>query len=155
VLKAMQMFRYLSYKELVQVAAVAEMSDFVAEQTIFQAGQPGDAMYVVTSGTVRLVMGDKTVAELGRGQHFGEIALVDRSTRSLTAIASASTRLVVLHRKDFYDLIKREPASAVKILWSFVQVLGNRLRKTNADLTEALHGDKGGGETETENHSQE
>jgi PPM family protein phosphatase len=155
VLKGMQMFRYLSYKELVQVAAVAEMSDFVAEQTIFQAGQPGDAMYVVTSGTVRLVMGDKTVAELGRGQHFGEIALVDRSTRSLTAIASASTRLVVLHRKDFYDLIKREPASAVKILWSFVQVLGNRLRKTNADLTEALHGDKGGGETETENHSQE
>jgi PPM family protein phosphatase len=155
VLKGMQMFRYLSYKELVQVAAVAEMADFVPDQNIFQAGQPGDAMYVVTSGSVRLVTDDKLVAELGRGQHFGEIALVDRSTRSLTAIANADTRLVVIHRKAFYDLIKREPASAVKILWSFVQVLGNRLRKTNADLSEALHGGQRGVETETQNKSQE
>jgi CRP-like cAMP-binding protein len=95
------------------------------------------------------------VAELGRGQHFGEMALVDRSTRSLTAVASGATRLVVLHRKDFYELIKREPASAVKMLWSFVQVLGNRLRKTNADLVEALHGDMRGLETEKDNKKQD
>lgn len=163
ILKGMQMFRYLSYKELVQVAAIAEMLELEQGQRIFEAGQPGDAMYVVVAGGVRLVppASDGTpgdgpiVAELGRGQHFGEMALVDRSTRSLTAIANEGTRCVVIHRKDFYDLIKREPASAVKILWSFVQVLGQRLRKTNADLTDALHGEQRGLATERENQSQE
>jgi CRP-like cAMP-binding protein len=105
---------------------------------------------------VRRVLGDKTVAELGRGQHFGEMALVERSTRSLSAIAASdATRLVVIHRTDFYDMIKREPASAVKLLWAFVQVLGQRLRKTTADLTDALHGDRRGEATERENQSQE
>jgi serine/threonine protein phosphatase PrpC len=155
ILKGMQMFRYLSYKELVKIAALAEVVDTKPDQKIFEVGQPGEAMYVVTSGGVRLMDGETKLAELGRGQHFGEMALVDRSTRSLTAIANEGTRLIAIKRKDFYELIKREPASAVKMLWSFVQVLGQRLRKTNADLTEALHGDKRGLETEKDNKSQE
>ncbi len=151
VLKGMQMFRYLSYKELVRVSNISEMLELKSDQVVFSAGQPGDAMYVVLSGAVRLTKGDTTVAELGRGHHFGEMALVDRSVRSLTATATEGTRLVVIHRKDFYEIIKREPASAVKMLWSFVQVLGQRLRKTTGDLSEALHGDRHGEETETEN----
>jgi CRP-like cAMP-binding protein len=154
VLKGMQMFRYLSYKELVQVGAIAEMVDAKPDEVIFAAGQPGDAMYVVISGSVRLSKGDEAVADLGRGQHFGEMSLVDRSVRSLTATATAreGTRLVAISRKDFYDIIKREPASAVKMLWAFVQVLGQRLRKTTADLSEALHGEKAtASETEQEN----
>jgi CRP-like cAMP-binding protein len=145
------MFRFLSFKELVTIAAISQVLDVAKDQTIFAAGQPGDAMYVVTAGTVRLVKDDKTVAELGRGHHFGEMALVDRSTRSLTAIAAEHTRLVVLQRKDFIELIKRDPASAVKMLWSFVQVLGQRLRKTTDDLSDALHGDQHGLATEKDN----
>jgi CRP-like cAMP-binding protein len=149
------MFRYLSYKELVTVAGIAEMVELAQDENIFQAGQPGDAMYVISAGSGRLVAADKTVSELSRGQHFGEMALVDRSTRSLTAIANEGARLIVIHRKDFYELIKREPASAVKMLWSFVQVLGHRLRKTNTDLADALKGDQRGAATETENTSQD
>jgi PPM family protein phosphatase len=151
VLKAMQMFRYLSYKELVRVSNIAEMIDLKRDQVIFSAGQPGDAMYIVLSGSVRLLKGNTVVAELGRGHHFGEMSLVDRSQRSLTAIAAEGTRLVVIGRKDFYDIIKREPALATKLLWSFVQVLGQRLRKTTNDLSDALHGDRHGQETEAEN----
>ena len=152
VLKGMQMFRYLSYKELVQVGAIAEMVDLGAGRTIFAAGEPGDTMYVVVAGTVKLYDKDKIVAELARGQHFGEMSLVDRSMRSLTAVAGTeAVRLIAITRKDFYDIIKREPASAVKMLWAFVQVLGQRLRKTTHDLSDALHGDKHGGDTEQEN----
>ena len=151
VLKGMQMFRYLSYKELVRVSNIAEMIELSADQQIFSAGQPGDAMYVVLSGTVKLTKGETAVAELGRGAHFGEMALVDRSVRSLGAKATEGTRLVVIHRKDFYEIIKREPALATKMLWSFVQVLGQRLRKTTNDLSDALHGDRHGQETQSEN----
>jgi PPM family protein phosphatase len=147
----MQMFRYLSYKELVRVSNIAEMVELAPSQVIFSQGQPGDAMYVVLSGTVRLTKGETAVAELTRGHHFGEMALVDRSVRSLGAAAAEPTRLVVIHRKDFYEIIKREPSLATKMLWSFVQVLGHRLRKTTNDLSDALHGDRHGQETEAEN----
>ena len=150
-LKGMQMFRYLSYKELVQVSSIGEVLDAKAEQVIFSAGQPGDAMYVVITGSVRLTKSDTLVAELGRGRHFGEMALIERSVRSLTATATAGTRLIAIQRKDFYELIKREPAGAVKMLWAFVQVIGNRLRRTSHDLGDALHGDKHGADTEREN----
>jgi PPM family protein phosphatase len=152
VLKGMQMFRYLSYKELVRVSNIAEIVDMKAGQVVFTAGQPGDAMFVVLDGTIRLAKGETVVTELGRGHHFGEMSLVDRSVRSLTATALEDARLVVIHRKDFYEIIKREPASAVKMLWSFVQVLGQRLRKTTHDLSEALHGgERHGQDTEVEN----
>jgi serine/threonine protein phosphatase PrpC len=151
VLKGMQMFRYLSYKELVRVSNIAEMADVKEKEIVFSAGDPGDAMFVVLSGKVRLTKGDTVVAELGRGHHFGEMSLIDRSVRSLTATALETTRLVVINRKEFYEIIKREPASAVKMLWSFVQVLGQRLRKTTSDLSDALHGDRHGEDTEAEN----
>jgi PPM family protein phosphatase len=150
-LKGMQMFRYLSYKELVRISNVAEMIEVADEQVIFSTGQPGDAMYVVVSGMVRLTRAETQVAELSRGHHFGEMSLVDRSVRSLTAIAAGGSLLVVIHRKDFYEIIKREPALATKMLWSFVQVLGQRLRKTTNDLSDALHGDRHGEDTESEN----
>jgi serine/threonine protein phosphatase PrpC len=151
VLKGMQMFRFLSYKELVQIAAISQMLEVGKDQVIYSAGQPGDAMYIVTSGQVRLVKDGQVVAELARGHHFGEMALVDRTTRSLTAVAGDTTRLVVLQRKEFIELIKREPGTAVKTLWSFVQVLGSRLRKTADDLADALHGGKQGAATEQQN----
>ncbi|MDX2087660.1 MAG: cyclic nucleotide-binding domain-containing protein [Kofleriaceae bacterium] len=151
VLKGMQLFRFLSYKELVRVSNIADTLDVTKEQTIFSAGEPGEAMFAVLTGTVRLSKGDTVVAELGKGHHFGEMALIDRSVRSLTATATPGTRLVVISRKDFFDVIKREPATAVKLLWSFVQVLGQRLRKTTSDLADARHGDRHPTESEEEN----
>lgn len=143
ILRAMQMFRYLSYKELVHVAAITESVEYAANEIIFSAGEQGDAMYVVVSGAVTLAAVEVTVAELGPGQHFGEMSLVDHCARSLTAIATGpeGTRLVAIQRKDVYDLLKRDPESAVKILWAFVQVLGQRLRKTTSDLADALRND--------------
>jgi PPM family protein phosphatase len=143
VLKGMQMFRYLSYRELVRVMNVAETVEFAGDAEIFREGQPGDAMFVVMTGAVKLSKGGAPIAELGKGQHFGEMALVDRSVRSLTAQAGAAgTRLAVVRRKDFYDIIRKEPELAVKLLWSFVQVLGVRLRKTTSDLSDALQGER-------------
>ncbi len=150
-LKAMQMFRYLSYRELVRVANITSVTEHEPDATIFAEGDAGEAMFVVMTGAVRLSKNGTSVAELGKGQHFGEMSLVDRSVRSLTAKAVDPTRLVVVRRKDFYEIIKKEPELATKLLWSFVQVLGARLRKTTSDLSDALHGDRHGVDTTAEN----
>ncbi|HUS67551.1 MAG TPA: Stp1/IreP family PP2C-type Ser/Thr phosphatase [Kofleriaceae bacterium] len=149
VLKGMQLFRYLSYKELVRVMNITETREFAEQEAIIREGEPGDAMYVLLTGSVRLHKGDVTVAELGKGQHFGEMALVDRTQRSLTATAREASRLLLIRRKDFYAIIKKEPSLSVKLLWSFVQVLAERLRKTTADLSGALRGEKPGAPAET------
>ena len=141
VLKGMQLFRYLSYKELVGVMNMTETHEYKAGDSIIQQGEVGEAMYVVLSGTVRLHEGDVDVAKLGKGQHFGEMALVDRTVRSLSATATGPSRLLAIHRKDFYAIIKKQPELSVKLLWSFVQVLADRLRKTTADLSGALKGE--------------
>ncbi len=141
-LKGLQMFRYLSYKELVRIMNITETRTLAAEEILFNEGDPGESMYIVLSGSVAMRKDDLEVADLGKGQHFGEMSLIDRSQRSLTAVASSDTRLIVIHRKDFYAIIKKEPTLAVKLLWSFVQVLAERLRKTTADLTGALQAEK-------------
>lgn len=138
VLKGLPMFQFLSYKELVRVSSIAKLVDPTEGQPVFTEGQPGDAMYVVVNGSVRLSKAGVQVGELAKGQHFGEMSLVDRSVRSLTAAPAAGTRLLVIQRKDFYDLVRREPQAAVKMLWRFVTVLSSRLRKTTLDLHEAL-----------------
>jgi len=146
VLKGMQLFRYLSYKELVRVMNITEARNYETGAAIFTEGDPGEAMYVVISGRVGLSKDDVQVAELGPGQHLGEMALIDRTVRSLTASALEPSRLIAIQRKDFYAIIKKEPSLSVKLLWSFVQVLGSRLRKTTADLSGALRGDTASGE---------
>ncbi len=95
VLKGMQMFRYLSYKELVQGRAIAEMLELkTAEQGDLQQG-PARRRDVRRARRQRgLAKDDTTVAEIGRGHRFGEMSLVDRSVRSLTATAAEGARLV-------------------------------------------------------------
>jgi CRP-like cAMP-binding protein len=151
VLKAMQMFRFLSYKELVRVMNITETLELATGAQVFKEGEPGEAMFVVLGGAVAMTRGETFVAELGKGQHFGEMSLVDRSLRSLTAVASEPTRLLSIRRKDFYAIIKKEPQLAVKLLWSFVQVLAERLRKTTSDLTDALKGEERDQGAETDN----
>jgi CRP-like cAMP-binding protein len=65
------------------------------------------------------------------------MALVDNGPRSVSATIEEPTRMLVLRRRDFNDLIRNYPRLSVKLLWSFVQVLGQRLRKTNEDLAGA------------------
>ena len=62
---------------------------------------------------------------------------MDNGPRSVSATAEEASRVLVLRRRDFNDLIRNYPRMSVKLLWSFVQVLGQRLRKTNADLAGA------------------
>jgi hypothetical protein len=137
VLKGMPLFRYLSYTELVRVMNIAEVKWYEAEESLITEGEPGDEMFVILSGKVRLIKNGAEITQLAKGAHFGEMALVDRAPRSASAVASETSRLLIFRRHDFYEIIKKEPSLSVKLLWSFVQVLAERLRKTTADLSGA------------------
>ena len=143
VLRGMKMFRYLSYKELVRFINITRAFEVETGETVIRTGEEGSAMYVVLSGLVQLHHSDGViVAELGRGQHFGEMSLVDRTRRSLTATALEPSRVIEIRRDEFYEVINKEPALSVKVLWAFLQVMAERLRKTTSDLSGALRGER-------------
>lgn len=105
-------------------------------EIIFNENSNGNEMYIVCSGRVKLYTepqkGRRSVlAILKQGDHFGEMALVDRSARSATAVAvKDNTKLVVLDKPKFLYLVQQQPDFAFAIM----ETLCMRLRDTNAQI---------------------
>lgn len=135
VLKGMPLFKHLTYKEVIRVLNLTTVLEFAAGDVIIREQEPGEELFVILNGKVKLHRAGAFITELARGAHFGEMALVDRSPRSASATAEENTRVLCLRRRDFYDILRKEAPLAVKLLWSFVQVLTERLRKTTAELS--------------------
>ncbi|MBI5480520.1 MAG: Stp1/IreP family PP2C-type Ser/Thr phosphatase [Deltaproteobacteria bacterium] len=137
VLKGMPLFKHLTYKEIMRILNATEVRDYSPGDVLMTEGEPGNELMLILDGTVKLHKQGSFITNLTAGQHLGEMALVDRSPRSASATAEARTRVIVLRRPDFISIIRKEAPLAVKLLWSFVQVLNERLRKTTADLSGA------------------
>ncbi len=137
VLKKMPLFKHLTYKEVMRLLNVTVVKDYKAGEPIIVEGSEGEELFIMLSGKVRLHKSEAFITFLERGAHFGEMALVDRAPRSASATAEEVSRALMLRRRDFYEIIRKEPVLATKLLWSFVQVLTDRLRKTTEDLSGA------------------
>lgn len=136
-LRKIPLFRHLTYKEQTAVLSIASTRAYPAGREIFTEGQKGDELFVVIRGRVAIENNGVEIAELRAGGHFGEMGLVDNAPRSATVRATEPTRVMVIARPELMSLMKRESVLAVKMLWSFVQVLSDRLRLTNSELSEA------------------
>lgn len=137
VLKGMALFRYLNYKELVRLMNITQVRDYDDAELIIREGSRADELFIILDGKVRLHKEDAFITYLTRGDHFGEMALVDSAPRSASGSAEGHARMLVIHRNDFYEIIRNENQLSVKILWTLVQVLAKRLRKTTEDLSGA------------------
>lgn len=136
-LKKIPLFRHLTYKEQTAVLSIATTRTFPGGREIVTEGQPGEELFVVIRGRVAIEKNGVEIAELRAGGHFGEMGLIDNAPRSATVRATEPTRVMVIARQDLMNLMKKESILAVKMLWSFVQVLSDRLRATNSELSEA------------------
>jgi CRP/FNR family cyclic AMP-dependent transcriptional regulator len=85
-------------------------------ETIFHQGDPGDSLYVIQAGAVKIVLPDPEgeegaiIATLGAGDFFGELALLDGEPHSATAIALEATEALVLRRDTFDRLVDEDPS---------------------------------------------
>lgn len=137
VLHKMPLFRHLTYQELVRVLNITEVRAADTDKSVVEEGDEGDELFIVLTGQVRVHSGDAVFVHLGPGQHLGEMALVDKAPRSASVSADEPSKLLVIRRRDFFDIIRKDHAIAVKLLWSFLGVLTERLRTANLQLGEA------------------
>lgn len=98
---------------------------FVAGQVIFKEGEAGDVMYSVLTGEVEIVIAGKVVEVVEAGGILGEMALIDNSPRSATAMAKTDCSLAVINQKRFTTLIQQTPFFAIQVM----SVLADRLRR--------------------------
>jgi CRP/FNR family transcriptional regulator, cyclic AMP receptor protein len=99
--------------------------------TIFSAGDPADHLYVVQEGTVAIKLGDKLLEKIGPGGIFGEMAMIDGSTRSADAVAAEDSTILPIDQRRFDFMITETPYFARTVM----KVLVDRLRLANNSCT--------------------
>lgn len=116
-MRSSEFFSPLTIAQLERVLPHVMLCSFKAGETVFRQGDAGDAFHIVRSGKVevrlrRLAVLSKTVATLGPGQFFGEIALISSEPRTATVVCVEPTRLFTLMGVDFAFVVNENPAAA-------------------------------------------
>ena len=93
------------------------------DEVLFRAGDAGDHMYGVISGEVELRRGEHVVQRIGPDGTFGELAIIDASPRSLTAIAVEPTEVAVINNRDFLFLVHETPTFAIDVMRSLSKLI--------------------------------
>jgi CRP/FNR family cyclic AMP-dependent transcriptional regulator len=129
-LRTIPLFAAVSDDDLEAVASLLIERRFPKNKTIVEEGMPGDYMYVVREGRVKVtkLSGDgreKILEMLGEGSFFGELSLLDGAPRSASVKALSDTRILALSRSDFLGLLHRSPDLAMAV----IQELTARLRQ--------------------------
>jgi CRP-like cAMP-binding protein/HEAT repeat protein len=117
---------------LTDIASLMVEQRYAADKTIFSKGMPGDSMYLIVSGKVRVHDGDETWNHLAEAQVFGEIALLDPEPRTASVTAVEPTHILRLNHNVFGELLQSQPGLSSGI----IRVLSRYLRARVQDVKE-------------------
>ena len=131
-LEASKLFRQLPGNDLEQLHAAASEQSFASGGEIFKEGDRGDGVYVIKEGLVEIsgLISPRvrhTFSQLGPGELFGEMAVIDHKPRSACAIARQATIVYFIPRVEMQALVERSPALAMGLL----REISERLREFN------------------------
>jgi len=126
------LFQGLDPAERATLATAIHLRDFPAGGRIFRRGDPGAALYVIAQGAVEISVDTTTgqrvlLGQLGPGDFFGELSLLDGRERTADAVATAATRAVEIDRAALEALFRKHPDAALDVL----NVIGRRLREAD------------------------
>jgi CRP-like cAMP-binding protein len=134
-LATVPLLRGLHAMELERFAELTRERGYPRGSVILFEDDPGDSLFIVKSGRVKVVLVGEDGREvilgmLGPSEHFGELSLIDGQPRSAHVIAAEDTQLIVLRREDFRRRIEESPALA----WALLTALSKRLRRADEQI---------------------
>jgi len=136
VLRNVGLFQYCTYRELIRVCEAAEVREVSAGSMLFEDGSRGRECYIIESGRVSIRKEGVELAMLNTSDYFGEMSFIDVPRRSASAVALVDTRLLVIRRNQFLQLLKQDSELAAKLMWQLLQKLSRLVRVTNRQLVQ-------------------
>src|SRR5690242_17212102 len=139
ILKMNPMFADLGADELARLAGLCHTQQLATGEALLQKGDPGDALFGVRRGQMRIETGASdgsrlTLNFMGSGDLFGEVAGLDGQERTADATAGEPTELFVLRREDFLGFLERQPKVAVRL----IELLCQRIRWQSERMEESV-----------------
>lgn len=123
-LKAVPLFADCDDKQLAFIATQVDEVDFPSGRELCREGDPGGEFFIILSGRADVRRKGQQLRELGPGEFFGEIALLDGGPRTASVTAKEPMKCLVLSRGEFQNVVRQNATIAVTVL----QTLGERLR---------------------------
>jgi CRP/FNR family cyclic AMP-dependent transcriptional regulator len=126
-LKSLSIFRETPETILAELAPLMQEVEVEQGTLIFEEGEPGDCMYIIFTGEIKIHKGETVLAVLQEKEVFGELSLLDAETRSASITAMTDCFLFKIDQEPFYELIESRPEVAM----GFIKILCKRLRQLN------------------------
>lgn len=139
-LQGISLFRELTREEITEILHIGRVKELKKDAVIFKEGDRSDSLYIIYEGKVRISkmipkIGEEALSILEEGNYFGEMSLVEDSSRSAWAIAHTDVVLLEIPLDDFRKLMDRNHPLALKVLKSFVKELSKKLREANEKIS--------------------
>lgn len=133
----------LKFAQLELVAKVSKRKDFRPDETIFDEGDQGDHLFLISEGNVKIFkfispQYDDALIYLGAGEVFGELSFIDGGLRSCKAVALSDCVTATMSRKDLDVLIKEDSEIGLKIFSQIAGIVADRLRITNDKFKQGI-----------------
>lgn len=143
ILQNTMLFKGSSKEEIDLILGLFQERQINQNTIIFTENMHAEALYIVKSGNVRISImageGEELgLLQLGPGEFFGELALVQEGSRLVTARAETSVELLLLTRKDFQALVELQPRAAARALMIITKLLAMRIKTYSERLKELL-----------------
>jgi CRP/FNR family cyclic AMP-dependent transcriptional regulator len=138
-IRSVPLFASLNDEAATRLRSLLTVSEVSEGKPLFRTGDKGDAMYLIERGRVRISVRDKdrqqiTLAELARGDFFGEMAIIDGKRRSADATVTENARFAILSRENFLMFIESNPSVTLEMLSAAFE----RLRRTDELLQQRV-----------------
>jgi len=136
-------FKNLDNKHINHLMRIVHHRTYAPNEFVFHQGDPGIGLYIIQEGEVLISRKSDNGYEhkfvnLGTGDFFGELALLDGEVRSASALALKEAKIIVIFRPDLDEFVEKFPRRGVEILRGISQIITTRLRKVNEDYISLL-----------------
>lgn len=142
-LKSVEIFSTLKLSELHQLAGHLALMRLEKEDIICRQQEEGNDLFIIKSGTtsVQISLQDgstKEIAKLTGGEFFGEMAIFENAPRSATCIATEKCEIYKLQKKDFFNLMKSSPNTAIKIMKTMLDKTSDRVNASGKFISQMV-----------------
>ena len=140
-LKQITVLQGMDAEPLAHLGAVLEEKNYADGQAVFAEGDPGDSMYFIVQGCVRIEKRaqatsavHKILTVLEAGDYFGEMALLDQKPRSASAVAAGGTTILRLSKAAFDQMQAKSSAAGMSVLFAMIRTSSERIRRLSTQL---------------------